>query len=281
MKRFTRICLSLFIVFLAIHVTGTFISDKRRAKQKDAFIENTASSTDASPSDSETVTEVETTTEDTEEEKTIEVYIPSTETTETSETTEQPETTEAVTEASEQTTIQMEPVKKTNEKEKYIFVGDSRYVQMEAYAQDDDTFIAENGVGYRFLSNHMDEIVSMSDADTKIVIGLGVNDVFSGTKKYKELLFDLAGRTDAQIYYMLINPVDDELCAANGYTVTNEVIDDFNITIQGELIGSGIKIIDVNSYLKVVGYTSRDGLHYNAATSQNIYVYIKEQMLQN
>ena len=281
MKRFTRICLSLFIVFLAIHVTGTFISDKRRAKQKDAFIENTASSTDASPSDSETVTEVETTTEDTEEEKTIEVYIPSTETTETSETTEQPETTEAVTEASEQTTIQMEPVKKTNEKEKYIFVGDSRYVQMEAYAQDDDTFIAENGVGYRFLSNHMDEIVSMSDADTKIVIGLGVNDVFSGTKKYKELLFDLAGRTDAQIYYMLINPVDDELCAANGYTVTNEVIDDFNITIHGELIGSGIKIIDVNSYLKVVGYTSRDGLHYNAATSQNIYVYIKEQMLQN
>ncbi len=249
MKRFTRICLSLFIVFLAIHVTGTFISDKRRAKQKDAFIENTTSSTDASPSDSETVTEVETTTEDTE--------------------------------ASEQTTIQMEPVKKTNEKEKYIFVGDSRYVQMEAYAQDDDTFIAENGVGYRFLSNHMDEIVSMSDADTKIVIGLGVNDVFSGTKKYKELLFDLAGRTDAQIYYMLINPVDDELCAANGYTVTNEVIDDFNITIQGELIGSGIKIIDVNSYLKVVGYTSRDGLHYNAATSQNIYVYIKEQMLQN
>lgn len=293
MKRFTRICISIFIIFLAIHVTGTFISDRRRANQNDAFIENTASSTDATPSDSEITTEAATTTEDTEEEETIVVYIPSTETTETTEdtetsetteeekTTEEKKTTEAVTEAFNQTTMQMETPTKTNEKEKYIFVGDSRFVQMKSYAESDDTFIAENGVGYRFLSNHMDEIVSMSDADTKIVIGLGVNDVLSGTRKYKDLLFELAGKTDAQVYYMLINPVDDELCANNGYSVTNEIIDDFNITIQGELVGSGIKIIDANSYLKVIGYTSRDGLHYNAATSQNIYYYVKSQMMQN
>ncbi|MBQ9232821.1 MAG: SGNH/GDSL hydrolase family protein [Lachnospiraceae bacterium] len=305
MKIFLKLCFWVFIFFMTLHVSGLILSDRKKAKRGDTFIENTATSTDAeiskddSPettesteatenaeiiSDSESVITTDT-VESTNNEDTDET-TESIQTTEIKETTEEPltteekKTTEAVTEVINQSVGQTQSVTKTNEYEKYIFVGDSRYVQMKSCAEDDDTFIAENGVGYKFLSSHMDEIVSMSDENTKIVIGLGVNDVLSGTKKYKELLLDLRGRTNAQIYYMLINPVDDELCANNGYSVTNEVIDNFNINIQNDLWGSGIKIIDVNSYLKIIGYSSRDGLHYSADTTQNIYIYIKEQLLQ-
>lgn len=280
MKHFIRICLLIVVFFIAFHLTITLISDKHKGDRDNAVTSKTASTTEVPVYETEAVNETTESDEDTEvliTHATTEEYI-TTEASDTTETTEQKKTTEAATQA---VNIQTQHSQKNNAGETYIFVGDSRYVQMESYAEDDDTFICENGVGYRFLSNHMDEIVSLADADTKIVIGLGVNDVLSGTKKYKELLFDLADRTDAQVYYMLINPVDDELCAENGYAITNEDIDNFNITIQSELIGSGIKIIDVNSYLKAVGFTSRDGLHYNASTSQNIYVYIKEQMISN
>ena len=289
MKVVTKICFWGLLFFLLIHISGLILSDKKKANRGDTFIDNPATATDAK----ETKTETTETTEDTEITEVVEYYttleIPTTEAdnsiskkTETEEpTTEEKKTTATTTQAASQIPVQTQHTNKTNAYETYIFVGDSRYVQMESYAESDDTFLAENGVGYRFLSNHMDEIISMSNADTKIVIGLGVNDVLSGTGKYKELLLDLRSRTDAQLYYMLINPVDDELCESNGYSVTNEVIDDFNIDIQGDLIGSGIKIIDANSYLKAIGYTTRDGLHYDSATSQNIYYYIKDQLILN
>ena len=287
MKFVTKLCFWGFLFFLLIHVSGLILSERQKADRGDTFIE-TATSTDAK----KTTEESTETTEDTEEtETTTEMYVTTednsiskkteAETTEEITTTEAPKTTAQTTEAFSPTPVQPQHSEKTNEYETYIFVGDSRYVQMSSYAESDDTFIAENGVGYKFLSSHMDEIVSMSDENTKIVIGLGVNDVFSGTRRYKELLLDLRSRTNADIYYMLINPVDDELCASNGYTVTNEVIDDFNINMQSDLIGSGVKTIDANSYLKVIGYTTRDGLHYNSETSRNIYNYVKEQMMQN
>lgn len=296
MKYFIKICFWGFLFFLLIHVSGLILSERQKADRGDTFIE-TATSTDAKETNNESTE----TTEDTEEPETTATTeqvvttennslsntteaVTTTEevrTTEEATTTEAPKTTAATTEAFSPTPVQTQHSDKTNENEKYIFVGDSRFVQMSSCAEADDTFIAENGVGYKFLSNHMDEIISMSDENTKIVIGLGVNDVLSGTKKYKELLLSLNSQTNAQVYYMLINPVDDELCASSGYSVTNEVIDDFNINMQGDLIGSGIKIIDVNSYLKVVGYSSRDGLHYTSDTSRVIYNYIKEQLIMN
>lgn len=191
------------------------------------------------------------------------------------------ETTESTTEQITEVINEMNNDDNISKNYKYIFVGDSRYVEMEKYAEENDTFIAENGVGYVFLINHMNEIVSLADSDTKIVVGLGVNDILIGSGEYKSLLTELDERTDAEVYYMLINPVDDDICSYVGYQVTNKMIDEFNTKLEDDLLDTNIKIIDANSYLKESGYTSFDGLHYSDETSEKIYKYLKEELSSN
>ena len=284
MKYLIKLCFWILLFFLILYVTKIFFFHTPKEKHDDSYTETPATLTDFSYSDNmnsttetDEATEISETTETTETTEATET----TETTETAETTEAPTTAESATETFNQSTMQTQSVTKTNEYEKYIFVGDSRYVPMESYADEDDTIIAEVGVGRKFLSEHMEEIVNISDENTKIVVGLGVNDLYVGAQKYKDSLLELKANTNAQIYYTLVNPVDDELCASHGYSVTNESIDNFNSNIQSELIGTGIKTIDTNSYLKTIGYSSSDGLHYSSDTNQNIYVYIKEQLIQN
>ncbi|MGN0436099.1 MAG: hypothetical protein ACI4D8_05685 [Wujia sp.] len=160
----------------------------------------------------------------------------------------------------------------------YIFVGDSRYVAMSKYKMDNDTFLCENGVGRYFLKNNLGSIVNMSDSNTRIIIGLGVNDVGAGlecTDEYLDLLAQLDRSTDAEIYYMLVNPVNESLCSANGYSIKNSSIDTFNQRMTEGLHDTNIKILDTNSYLKEEGYTCSDGLHYKDETSEKIYQFIK------
>lgn len=160
----------------------------------------------------------------------------------------------------------------------YIFVGDSRYVAMSKFKSENDTFICENGVGRYFLSKHLGEIVNMSDSNTRIIIGLGVNDVGAGsesTDEYLELLDQLDRSTDAEIYYMLVNPVDERLCSATGYSIKNSSIDAFNQRMTEGLHDTNIKILDTNSYLKEEGFNCSDGLHYKEDTSEKIYQFIK------
>ena len=128
---------------------------------------------------------------------------------------------------------------------KYIFVGDSRYVAMSEYAQAYDVFFCENGVGLYFLKQRMDKIVEASDDNTRIIIGLGVN------------------------------PVSDSACAANGYSLTNAVVDRFNASMIEGLSDTEVKIIDTNTYLTANGYNTFDGLHYDDETTEKIYNFIK------
>ncbi len=158
---------------------------------------------------------------------------------------------------------------------KYIFVGDSRYVAMSEYAQAYDVFFCENGVGLYFLKNRMDKIVEASDDNTRIIIGLGVNDAGAGNTGYIEAIMDLCGRTDAEVYYMLVNPVSDSACAANGYSLTNSMVDRFNTSMIEGLSDTEVKIIDTNTYLTSNGYNTFDGLHYDNETTEKIYNFIK------
>lgn len=158
----------------------------------------------------------------------------------------------------------------------YIFVGDSRYVAMSEFAQPNDTFFCENGVGLIFLKNNWSNILSKADSNTRIVIGLGVNDVGgSGIKGYIEALQDLKNSTDAEVYYMLVNPVKDDICRRTGYTITNQSIENFNTQILEGLNGSSIKIIDTYTFLTMNEFTTFDGLHYDDETTKNIYSFIK------
>jgi len=158
--------------------------------------------------------------------------------------------------------------------DKYIFVGDSRYRGMQFLAQDEDVFIAESGRGYSFLTEQMNNIKNSATENSAVIIGLGVNDNVNKVDDYLNLLKEMADSMECQIYYMLINPVDEEKESYHGYNVTNENIDYFNKRMVEEL-DERIGVIDTNSYLKDVGFNTQDGIHYDNDTYTLIYEYIK------
>lgn len=160
---------------------------------------------------------------------------------------------------------------------KYVFVGDSRYRGMMFLAEENDIFICENGRGYDFLLEQMSYIKTQCDEDTALIIGLGVNDSHYNVDKYLGTLSEMADSMECQIYYMLVNPVDEIKEQYNGYNVLNENINYFNDMMQEEL-DERIGIIDTNSYLYSIGFDTMDGLHYTNDTYEDIYNYIKSEI---
>ena len=146
---------------------------------------------------------------------------------------------------------------------------------MSSYAQADDIFVCKNGVGLSFIDENMAFLKKNCDANTALIVGLGVNDVYRGREKYVEKLNQMAKEFDCPIYYVLVNPVDEAKEAQNGYSVTTDQITAFNKTLQ-EKLDSSITIIDTNTYLNQVGFQTSDGLHYDQATYGLIYNYIRK-----
>lgn len=160
---------------------------------------------------------------------------------------------------------------------KYVFVGDSRYVAMEQFANDEDIFICESGIGYDFLEEQMDNIVSICDSNTALIIGLGVNDVNYNSEKYIYKLNEMAEKMECQIFYMSVNPIDENKAIARGYQIKSSYIDEYNEKLKNEL-NSNIIFIDTNEYLTQTGYLTEDGLHYTDETYAKIYFFIKKEV---
>ncbi len=161
---------------------------------------------------------------------------------------------------------------------RYIFVGDSRYVGMRKFAQSNDIFIAENAQGYDFLMSKLETIRQYADNNSVLIIGLGVNDYGVNYKKYISIMNELADTLECNVYYMLINPVEEEKEIPYGYTVYNEMIDKYNMLMRAGF-SDRVKIIDSNTYLKENGFSTVDGLHYDDNTYNKIYNYLKSNAL--
>jgi hypothetical protein len=157
---------------------------------------------------------------------------------------------------------------------RYIFVGDSRYVGMKKFAQSDDVFIAQVGEGYNFLVSNMNKILEYVDKNSILIVGLGVNDYAVSYKNYIKTMNELADTLDCRVYYMLINPVDEDKEALYGYSATNEMIDKYNALIKAGF-NSKVGVIDTNTYLKEDGFYTSDGLHYDDNTYKKVYNFLK------
>ncbi len=173
--------------------------------------------------------------------------------------------------------LTIEPI--TKEYSKYVFVGDSRYVGMSKVADpsSNDTFICMNGMGHNYLVEQMNNIILACNSNTALIIGLGVNDLNYNASAYIQTINNMASTLNCDIYYMLVNPVDELKEQGTGYTVTNQRIEAFNEKLKNGLVSS-IKIIDTNSYLIKNGFVTVDGLHYNPETYKKIYDYIKKEL---
>ncbi len=149
----------------------------------------------------------------------------------------------------------------------YIFVGDSRFVHMNDVCKISDVdnlfMVAKVGQGYSWFSNtamqQVKRIISTGlFPKWKIVVCLGVNDLgglSQYVKKYQEL------KDDYDISLVSVNPV------TSYGNLDNNQIDRFNSGIK-EL---GLPYIDTSRLLMVTGFTTTDGLHYNAETSEKIF----------
>lgn len=175
-----------------------------------------------------------------------------------------------------------------NEENNYIFIGDSRTVAMliepEAYAKDEiektgnivKVFAKKSkGYNYFFKGEKLDEIkTSLKNAPkgTKVIIWLGVNDLFQ-SGNYVSMVNGLANTyTDLKFYYVSVTPVN-EIKARAGYSIVNSEIMDFNKTIEDGINDNKVKYIDVydNKYNTIVNGTENDGLHYTSSTTKIIW----------
>ncbi len=152
----------------------------------------------------------------------------------------------------------------------YLFVGDSRTVQMEmAVGTTDKAYVAKVGEGYSYFKNvALSEIQKYAGNGTKMIINFGVNDLRNASK-YISLVnscidgWESAGVT---VYYSAVTPV------GGNASVTNSQIEAFNAKLQ-EGLDPRVHWIDSYSYLTQTGFSSSDGLHYNKSTYKNLYSY--------
>lgn len=151
-----------------------------------------------------------------------------------------------------------------------IFVGDSRFVQMQnSVGENSCTWIAESSKGYNWFNEKaIARIDNNVGSGSKILINLGVNDV-GNLQKYISLVNSKANEwagKGATVYYSSVNPVWE-----NPY-VTEEQVEYFNSQMQANL-NENVHWIDSHGYLNAVGYRLVDGLHYSTETYQTLYAY--------
>lgn len=150
-----------------------------------------------------------------------------------------------------------------------IYMGDSRIVgMMSSITNKSITYIAQSGAGYSWLvDSAIPELANKIEGKKFIVLAFGVNDLGNAANyltKYQELKDTYH---NVNIYIMSVNPVDESKEAENGYTVTNESIENFNETMKNSF---GENYIDVYAQIKD-NFETEDGVHYTTETYKKIH----------
>ena len=156
--------------------------------------------------------------------------------------------------------------------DKFILVGDSRFVGMKAAVGGKATWICKTGEGYVWLEKTVIPKLKKMDVAGKVVVfNLGINDLPLASKFLTTLqtVGDLLRRKNASVYFMTVNPVDEKVEAEHGYSVKNQDIVDFNRKLALQLNGFGV--IDTYDYLVDHSFSTVDGVHYNSSTYKTIY----------
>ena len=157
---------------------------------------------------------------------------------------------------------------------KYLFIGDSRFVGMEQsiYTDKDIVWIDKVGARHDFYWQNRDRIASM-DKNTVVVYELGVNDLNSNACIHA--LNDLTSFGFKKIYFLTTTPINEEKTFANGYSVTNNQIALFNNQVVS-MLPNTVQYIDTYRYLSNNGIETIDGLHYKNVTYQMWFNFIVE-----
>lgn len=170
---------------------------------------------------------------------------------------------------------------------KVIFLGDSRTVQMYAYLTGDwsganyssggvhvvgsDVFVAQGSMGLKWMkSTGIPEAYKYLGNGSALVILMGVNDLFNQNDYISYINSNVSSWTSkgAKVYFVTVNPTNGK------YSNMNSKINSFNSKLKSNL-SKNVGWINTHDNMSFV---TSDGLHYNKATSNNIYKYIKSHV---
>ena len=146
-----------------------------------------------------------------------------------------------------------------------IFYGDSRVVGM-AQSTGGYHYVGKVSMGYSWMRGEgmallKDEMDRFPEAD--IVFCFGVNDlgnIGSYISFYREMI---EAYPDRRIWLLSVNPVNESVARAHGYTVTNAQISAFNEQLKAAIPE---RYLDCYSYLTEYGISTGDGVHYGSDT---------------
>lgn len=154
-----------------------------------------------------------------------------------------------------------------------LWIGDSRTQGMALYVKK-DVYCAAESADYKWLSGEGRAIVygflDRFKGDT-VLLGLGINDL-GHADKYIRFYKGLMRRYPGKHFCVLsIGPVNEATEAANGYSVTNEEIEDMNRKFQTAFPS---QYLDIYRWLRRRGFESRDGVHYTPEVCRAIHIYV-------
>lgn len=157
------------------------------------------------------------------------------------------------------------------ESSSYLLVGDSRLVglnQATNISSDSRYDVkAKNGEGYSWLTKQT------LDSSKTIVFMLGVNDLYK-VQSYASYYNNLIAN-GYSIIFVTVAPVDEDKERKNGYEVLNADIDSFNATIKREV---NCTVLDLNTYMNLHGFDTKDGVHYTEETYKLIYDFLTDNL---
>ena len=126
---------------------------------------------------------------------------------------------------------------------------------------------------YLMIGDHFQyqELVENCDRDTVIVYNLGVNDL--NAQQAITALNALSSLGFRHVWFSTLGPVNEEIGASYGYTITNEQIIQFNEQVAAN-VPANVGVVDSFYYLWYNGFNTLDGIHYDGPTYSSWYRYL-------
>lgn len=161
-----------------------------------------------------------------------------------------------------------------------LYIGDSRTVDLINYLESNTvSSIAKNGADYNWYINEAkSQIEAILDTGNirYVIFNLGINDL-SDIDNYINAFNGLKSKYPfIECYYMSINPINEDIAQDNGYSVTTNSIENFNLRLSNTY---GDNYLD--SYSLLDNVVSPDGIHYDKDTSLRIHNIVLSRLKSN
>ncbi len=159
---------------------------------------------------------------------------------------------------------------------KYIFVGDSRILEMKnVIAPADTLYIAKVNTGYPWLQSDAGPLLEEHlklNPNVKVVLAFGTNDL-GNIESYITYYRDLIKKyPKTEIHVLSVNPVDEKKGKECGYSIKNTQIVAFDKKLRAAF-GTPV-YINSYKYIKSRGVDTRDGVHYEEQVYVDLYNFI-------